>query len=113
MPVFWSILINLKQGSFNYGPPVLSRLRFSCSLMSADGGSPFSVDGLDFFTCWLCMATYRVHDKGLKSSGAEGTYCDKQCFTVWLFIFPVKVRTSYSSEHLFREFLEMKVWCHI
>ena len=35
--------------------PRSPRLRFSCSSVSKDGGSPFSVSGPDYFVCWICM----------------------------------------------------------
>jgi len=45
----------------------------------------------------------RVHDQGMKSSGAEGAYCHGRCSTVRLRIFPVRVHRSL------KNFLEMKV----
>jgi len=54
-------------GFSNLSSSRLPRLCFSCSLVT------FSVSGLDF--CMLApYGTYGVHDKGMKSAGAEGAY---------------------------------------
>ena len=54
-------------------------------------------------------STYRAHDKGMKSVGAEGAYCDGRCHsTVRLRIFSVRVRTA---ANISQEFLENEEAC--
>ena len=44
-------------------------------------GLPPLVGGLHFFACWLCLAPFRFHDKGMQSAEPQGAYYDGRCST--------------------------------
>ena len=69
----WSIFITPKHvpWPFRLSSRLLLRVRFSYS----SAVYPFGEWARPFFMLAL-YGTYKIHDKGLKSAGAEGAYCE-------------------------------------